>query len=66
MLHVRFKETALLLTMHLGCFVNFILCLTDKYMFKDNKLNWQNLKKILRKSQASNALAVIFKNADFF
>ena len=36
-----FKEKALLLTMHLGCFVNFILCWTDKYMFKGNKLNWK-------------------------
>ena len=31
-----FKETALLLNMHLSCFVNFILCPTEKYMFKVN------------------------------
>ena len=36
-----FKETALLFTGHLSCFVNFTLCLTDKYMLKVNKLNWQ-------------------------
>ena len=31
-----FKETALLLNVHLNCFVIFILCPTDKYMFKFN------------------------------
>ena len=31
-----FKETALLFNVHLNCFVNFILCPTDKYMFKVN------------------------------
>ena len=31
-----FKETALLFNMHLSCFVNFILCPTDRYMFKVN------------------------------
>ena len=31
-----FKETALLLNVHLGCFVNFIKCPTDKYVFKVN------------------------------
>ena len=31
-----FKETALLLNVPLSCFVNFILCPTDKYMFKVN------------------------------
>ena len=31
-------ETALFFTMHLGCFADFILCPTNKYMFKiDNK-----------------------------
>ena len=30
----RFKETALLLNVHLSCFANFILCATDKYTFK--------------------------------
>ena len=35
--HVHVK-TALMFTVHLSCFVNFILCLTDKYMFKVNKL----------------------------
>ena len=38
MLHVAtyFKETALLFNLHLSCFVDFILCPTDKYMFKVN------------------------------
>ena len=38
MLHVTtcFKQTALLFTVHLSCFVDFILCLTDKHMFKVN------------------------------
>ena len=31
-----FKETALLFNVHLVCFVNFILCPTDKYIFKVN------------------------------
>ena len=31
-----FKETALLFNVQLNCFVNFILCPTDKYMFKVN------------------------------
>ena len=36
MLHVatRFKEIALLFNVHLCFFADFILCLTDKYMFK--------------------------------
>ena len=36
MLHVAicFKETALLFNVHLSCFVDFILCPTNKYMFK--------------------------------
>ena len=36
MLHVTacFKETALLFNVHLSCFVDFILCTTDKYIFK--------------------------------
>ena len=29
-----FKGTALLLNVHLSCFMDFILCLTDKYMLK--------------------------------
>ena len=33
-----FKDTPLLFTVHLSCFVNFIMCLTEKYMFKVNKL----------------------------
>ena len=37
-----FKETALLFNVHLSCFVNFILCSTDKYMFKVNKLVFGN------------------------
>ena len=37
-----FKETALLFNVHLSCFVNFILCPTDKYMFKVNKLVFGN------------------------
>ena len=31
-----FKETAFLLNVHLSYFANFILCPTDKYMFKVN------------------------------
>ena len=31
-----FKETALFFNVHLSCFVDFILCPTDKYMFKLN------------------------------
>ena len=31
-----FKETALLFNVHLTCFVDFIPCPTDKYMFKVN------------------------------
>ena len=40
-LHIAtcFKETALLLNVHLSCFVNFILCTTDKSMFKVNNKN---------------------------
>ena len=35
-----FKETALFFNVHLSCFVDFILCPTDKYMFKvKNKKN---------------------------
>ena len=37
-----FKETALLFNLHLSCLVNFILCPTDKYMFKVNKLVFGN------------------------
>ena len=29
-----FKETTLLFNVHLSCFMNFILCPTDKYTFK--------------------------------
>ena len=32
----RFKETAILFNVHLSCFVDFISCPTDKYMFKVN------------------------------
>ena len=36
-----FKETTPLFNVHLSCFVHFILCPTDKYMFKvNNKKNW--------------------------
>ena len=36
-----FKETTPLFNVHLSCFVDFILCPTDKYMFKvNNKKNW--------------------------
>ena len=31
-----FKATALLLNVHWRCFVDFILCLTEQYMFKGN------------------------------
>ena len=31
-----FKKTALLFNVHLSCFVDFILCPTDKYLFKVN------------------------------
>ena len=36
MLHVAtwFKETAVLFNVHLSCFVDFLLCPTNKYMFK--------------------------------
>ena len=35
-----FKETVLFFNVHLSCFVDFILCLTGKYMFKvNNKKN---------------------------
>ena len=34
-----FKETALLFNVHLSCFVDFILCPTDKYMFKVNNIS---------------------------
>ena len=37
-----FKETALLFNVHLSCLVNFILCPTDKYTFKVNKLVFGN------------------------
>ena len=37
-----FTELALLFNAHLSCFVNFILCSTDKYMFKVNKLVFGN------------------------
>ena len=37
-----FKETTPLLNVHVSCFVNFILCSTDKYMFKVS--NEKNLK----------------------
>ena len=37
-----FKETVLLFNVHLSCLVNFILCPTDKYMFKVNKLVFGN------------------------
>ena len=36
-----FKETTPLFSVHLSCFVDFILCPTDKYMFKvNNKKIW--------------------------
>ena len=31
-----FKETTILFNVHLSCFVDFIPCPTDKYMFKVN------------------------------
>ena len=31
-----FKKTALLFNVRLSCFVDFILCPTDKYLFKVN------------------------------
>ena len=37
-----FKETALLLNGHLSYIVNFIMCLTDKYMFEVKKLDFGN------------------------
>ena len=37
-----FKETVLLFNVHLSFFVNFILCPTNKYMFKINKLVFRN------------------------
>ena len=38
--HVLKKQRYCLI--HLSCFVNFILCLTDKYMFKVSKLIFGN------------------------
>ena len=40
--YVRFKETAPLFNVHLSCLVSFILCPTDKYKFKVNKLVFGN------------------------
>ena len=34
--YAYFKEPALLLNVHLNCFVDFVLCPTDTYMFKVN------------------------------
>ena len=45
-----FKETPLFFNVHLSCFVDFILCPTDKYMFKVNNKKirliciWSSLK----------------------
>ena len=36
--HVHVSKKHLLFTVHLSFFVNFILSLTEKYMFKVNKL----------------------------
>ena len=41
------------------------IVLYGKFISKKMILNAQNLKKMLRKSPASNAWAVIFKNTDF-
>ena len=44
-----FKETALFFNVHLSCFVDFILCPTDKYMFKvNNKKNLINLLNVFK------------------
>ena len=40
--HVRVLKKLLLFNVHLSCFVNFILCPTNKYMFKINKLVFRN------------------------
>ena len=45
-----FKETSLFFNVYLSCFVDFILCPTDKYMFKVNNKKirliciWSSLK----------------------
>ena len=44
-----FKETIPLFNVHLSCFVDFILCPTDKYMFKvNNKKNLINLLNVFK------------------
>ena len=44
-----FKETTPLFNVHLSCFVDFILCPTDKYMFKvNNKKNLINLLNVFK------------------
>ena len=44
-----FKETSPLFNVHLSCFVDFILCPTDKYMFKvNNKKNLINLLNVFK------------------
>ena len=49
-----FKETNLLFNVHLSCFVDFILCPADKYMFKVNK------KKIRLKFDHSQHINIVF------
>ena len=39
--------------------------LSEKFLQENEPQKSQNLKKMLRKSPASNALAAIFKNANF-
>ena len=58
-----FKENALLFNVHLGCFVDFILCPTGKYMFKVNNkkislICWMCLKLKINKAWHSSSVFI--------
>ena len=56
-----FKETVLVFNVHLSCFVDFILCPTDKYMFKvNNKKNWINMHVFKFENKCSMSLFFCF------
>ena len=57
-----FKETALLFNVHLSCFVDFILCPTDKYMFKvsNKKIKINLLNEFKVKDKYSMTLVLVF------
>ena len=62
-----FKETTPLFNVHLSCFVDFILCPTDKYMFKVNNkkiwlICWICLK--LKVNKAWQRLGVVIADLD--